>query len=282
MKLLSFKLPSTHDLFFVGDMQEGNALVSHHCIAKMVKIVRSKPTNRVVLMGDLADAIEHTDKRYSRATTDTKTPVPLLQYQAVVEMLKPLKGRILCALEGNHDYGIAERFGDMVKDYVCKELSTEYGTYMAKLSVCASNGKLLYKIFVTHGGKTITSCADDPIRVHSNMCLRLKRLLKNHAADAVIMGMGHAHKLLVQPPVAELFLTDDTRRVHEHYTQAKQTGPYIHPDLRYYFCSGSFLKGQGDGVSGYAERKQYDPTEIGFVAAHIEDGTVTGVEKIVL
>lgn len=282
MKLLSFRLPKTHDLFFVGDIHEGNALVSHHGIAKMVKIIKKKAANRVVLMGDLADAIEHTDKRYSRTTLDEKTPVPLLQYQAVVEMLKPLRGRILCALEGNHDYGIAERFGDMVADYVCRELQTEYGTYMAKLSICAPAGGLMYKVFVTHGGRSITSCADDPIRVRSNLCLRLKRLLRHQAGDAVIMGMGHAHKLLVQPPVAELYLTDDADRVRENYTAAEQTGKYIHPDLRYYFCSGSFLKGQGDGISGYAERKQYDPTEIGFVVAHIENGIVTGVEKIVL
>lgn len=283
MQLISKKLPKTHKIFFASDFHEGTIMKHKHGVQRFIKHVLADKNNYVIIGGDLAEAILIDDKRYSADTVDKQTSVPLLQYQAVVKELYPIKDRILTILEGNHDAKLAH-YGNFVRDYVCKELNAPYGTYSSKITIKDLKGNNQYKIFVTHGSKNISSSADDPIRQESNMKLSLKRVLQNKAADVAIMCMGHCHKLLVAEPVSKLYLTDDESEIQSKYTKSTHNGEqYIHPDHRYYISSGSFLKLYGElGVSGYAEIFGYDPVELGYAVANIENGIVKSVDKVVL
>jgi len=230
-------------------------------------------------MGDIIEAITIDDRRYDMATTSE--PFPLQQIKDAVKTLSPISTRLLCILEGNHER-ILWRFGDLSNE-IADQLKVKYGTYTAKLTINDKEGKYLYKIFATHGKKNITSTADDPKRRFVNQRLILKRHLKFKAGDCVVMVKGHTHKLLICKPEEELYLTDDTKEIKQRYISSSQNAPYIHPDHRYYVNSGSFLKLYGEmGVSGYAERAEYDPVELGFAVIMVRDGQIHDINKVVL
>lgn len=282
MQIISKTLPSTHNLFLIGDIHEGTLLQHEHGLNSLIEMVLQDKNNYVAVLGDLAEAICIDDKRYDMGTIDDHVPLPLQQYQSLVDLFRPIKDRILVVLEGNHDYKISARFGNCVRDIFCRSLDIPYGTYSCKLDVKDKKGRLQYKAFLTHGYGSVNSTADDPVRKEANMLLSLKRKLAPKAGDCILSAMGHTHKLLVKPPISKLYLVDDGVRIRQKYTQANQASDYIDPDLRWYCNTGSFYKLFHMGESGYAERFGYDPTELGFCVAEARDGVMTNVRKVIL
>jgi len=235
--------------------------------------------------GDEIEAIMVDDRRYSPEKLKPKEnepaePLPLTQAKNAIAKRRGVAKRLLYMLEGNHNRSLW-RFGNLTA-YIADELGVEFGTYTVKLTVRSEDGGLMYKVFHTHGSRSITSTADDPKRRKTNMELILKRQLKFKAGDCAVMVKGHAHKLLVAKPEADLFLTDDGRKVKQNYTKWGQTERYIHPDARWYGCSGSLLRLYGDGISGYAEVGEYDPVEIGCLVLIVRDRQIMELRKVVL
>jgi len=283
MKLLKCDLPASHNIFLFGDLHIGTVLCHRDGIQQLIKMMQSSyhscTNNYGIVMGDMIEAITIDDKRYDIETT--AEPYPLQQVKDAVNTLSPIASRLLCILKGNHEHKLW-RFGDLACE-IADQLNVPYGTWSAKLTITNKNKKYLYKMFVTHGRKQITSTADDPKRRLVNQRLILKRHLKFKAGDAVVLAKGHSHKLIVCGPEEELYLTDDGKKVKQKYISSSQNAPYIHPDHRYYISTGSFLKLYGDdGISGYAEIAEYDPLELGFCILMVRDEQIQGVERVVL
>ncbi len=271
MKLIKKVLPKDHNIFHFGDVHDGSVLSSKHGWQELLDVMSSSydgcSNNYAVDGGDMFEAIMVDDPRYSE---DKLTePLPLEQLKRAVKMRQPIKNRLLAILQGNHERKLW-RFGDVTAD-VCRQLGVDYGTYSAKLTICDRDGKLMYKIYETHGYRNITSTADDPVRRQANMKLILKRHLRNKAGDCAVMIKHHAHKLLVCAPESELFLVDDGSKIKQEYTHWGQHENYIHPDARWYGCAGSFLRLFGQDMSGYAEIQEYDPVELGFLVLKIRN-----------
>jgi len=226
--------------------------------------------NYAVDGGDMIEAILADDSRFSQEKLTE--PLPLAQMNAAIQNRIPIKDNLLAILMGNHERKLW-RFGDITEE-VCRKLSVPYGTYSCKFSIKDSKGRLMYKVYETHGFKNITSTADDPKRRRSNMELILKRHLRFKAGDCAVMIKGHTHKLLVCKPEPELYLTDDEQRIQQEYTSWGQNETYIHPDARWYGNAGSFLKLHGEGISGYAEIMEYDPVELGFLILVVRNGEI--------
>jgi hypothetical protein len=288
MKLLEKMLPRTHEIVLVSDSHEGTILKHRKGYKKVIKMVADTSSMYLAHLGDLIEGITVDDPRYCIQTTDPQTSTPVRQYRQALEELMPIKDKVLVMLEGNHDWKLSGRYGSLIKDVVCPELagnkdgSTIYGTYSCKLSIVDRKGELMYKMFLTHGAGSINSSADDPVRRDANMMLSLKRKLFRKAGDCIIQAQGHTHKLIVKPPKPELYLTDDSKNIHQRYTKTSQTADFIHPDLRYYANTGCFYKLYEMGVSGYAERAGYDPNELGYVVVKVVDGIIKSVEPRVI
>lgn len=243
----------------------------------IIERVKKEKNTYMALGGDLIEAICVDDKRFDAdSATD---PVPIKQAQDVRNLLEPIKHKILFVLTGNHEYAL-HKYGDLVKYLICEPLGVSYGTYTCKCLVSVGN-KPAYKLFYTHGAKSISSIADDPIRREANMKLSLKQRLKHKAADCEVMAMGHTHKLIVSGPEQSLYLTDDGKKIRQHYT-APGDGEYIHPDHRWYVNTGSLMKLYVPGISGYAERFGYDPCELGHAEIIVRNGKITNIEKRVI
>jgi hypothetical protein len=282
MKLITVQLPNDHNIFFFGDAHHDSPMSSEHGWKTLCEVMNKSydgcKNNYGAEGGDDIEAINPDDKRYSEELKTT--PLPLIQMRNAIEKRQPIKKRLLYKLQGNHEQH-HWAFGDIMDD-MCKTLKVPYGTWSTKLSVTDKHGDLMYKVFDTHGRKGINSTADDPKRRRVTMQLILKRHLKFKAGDCAVMIKHHTHKLLVCKPESEVYLVDDGEKIKQAYTGWGQNESYIHPDARWYGNAGSFLKLYQDGITGYAERGEYDPAEIGFLVLKVRDKKIISLEPYYL
>jgi len=279
MKVLPpIKAPANFNLFHFGDKHEGSILSSNKAWDKLLNIMNSPydgvSTNYGIEGGDMIEAIMVDDRRF--ASENLTEPLPLEQMNVAIKKREPIAHMLQVILLGNHERKLW-RFGN-ITEQVCEKLGVPYGTYTAKLAFVDNKGELMFKVYETHGFKSIRSTADDPTRRRTNMELILKRHLKFKAADCAVMVKHHVHRVLVCKPDEDLFLYDDGKKIKQSYTGSGQNERYIHPDARWYGCAGAFLKLFGDGISGYAELFEYDPMELGFLVTKVRNKKVVAVE----
>lgn len=293
MKLSTIpNMPDDFELVFFGDNQDGNSAMSLEKYQECIDFIKMKPGYRFgIHMGDAFDAFWIDDKRYKPSTT---TITPKMQIESQVEILKPIvkSCQLLTILDGNHEVALYEKlsriFGE-VEGYLANELRkeciTEYpisGSYTQKLRFLSIDGSQMFKVYITHGRKTIVSVSPDPHRRKAYMQFRLKRILENKAGDCICMVRGHSHIVLVTPPIPSLYLYDNHGKLHQKYTTAGSGGTpdYIPPDHRFYGCSGSFLRSQVEGINTYSEIAEYDPLEIGYLVGKIKKRRFVSLEEV--
>lgn len=275
MKLHHLRVPNDFDLVLFGDTHEGTILRDKVGVQKCIDfIASSKLPCYAIHMGDAIEAIKPDDPRYDPKLCTNK--VPLEQADEIVSQLKPIRKNLVTMLLGNHEMKL-HLFGN-ITEYICRELEVPYGTYSSKVTFEFNDGEY-FKIFCHHGFGSVNSHAQSPLQRRTNMQLSLKRKLMFKSADVKIEAMGHTHKLLICPPIGELFLTSDRDRFYQGYTDQVSNGKYIHPDNRWYLNTGSFLKLYQEGVSGYADIAGYDPIELGYLVVEIRDRVIRTVNK---
>jgi hypothetical protein len=299
MKIISKQLPMNHNLFFSGDEHLGSNLHYTKGLDTLLDMIQSPygglpaRNNFSALMGDPIEAILIDDKRFHPSNyaslceeleyediDDRKHPIPRLQAEYYARRMNPIKDRILFILDSNHNIKLWKY--DNFTAYIAKQLGVEYGTWTCKCRVESTKGRYLYKFYATHGAKTIQSYADDISRRVANEKLILKRQLSDQAGDCVLMAKGHSHKLIVSHPEKRLYLTDDGKYIQQRYTGARHTDEEIHPDHRWYINTGSFHRTFAEGVTGYAERFEYKPVELGFIVVMVRDGVINSIVKEVV
>ncbi len=283
MQLLTANLPRDHKIYFLGDVHLGTSACHKEGFLGAIDKIEGEKNSRIIGMGDMVEAISHKDRRYQPDIIDSEMPVPLEQFNKLVEYLTPVKDKILFLLDGNHEITLSDD-GHHIKEIVCKNLGAPYGTYTAKVSVrtTSKTAPQMYKTFAWHGARGLQSHAGDIIRRTANMKEMLKRRLMDKAGDCIIMAMGHAHKLIVVPPTKKLYLVDEGGKVKQKYTKVVKGEDFIPEDHRYYIGTGGFKRYQIIGVSTWEERMGFPPCELGFPVAHIENGEVVNVEKVIL
>jgi len=289
MRIIDLYLPSSHKFVLFGDTHNGSKMCTYDGIETCMNDILADKHTYAGHMGDAVEAVNINDNRFDFTAND---PIPLRQAKRSANTLSPIAQRLKFVLLGNHEYALM-RFGNLAQ-YICEDLSKQckgkntvvYGSYSAVVNVYDKHG-LMYRIFVSHG-YTLTSAAKDPIQRKANLMANLKRKLEAKNGQAVIMAMGHCHKLIAVEP-EELYLKQEDAKLKGRYLKPIMGDvEYIPPEQRYYFATGSFLRlytdetddVDGSPISGYAERAGYDPVELGYVKWHIEDRQIAKTELI--
>lgn len=278
MKVLQRFVPPDHEIVLFGDEQTGNLLSHDDGVEECIHYIRREPSRFAIHMGDEMDAFWIDDKRFSM---DITIQTPLQQQRMVVERYRDIakSNQLITMLFGNHSYKLLPKIGDITAD-TCRQLDIEYAGFSAIVELyCNKTNLLLYKIYVTHGRRSVFSAADDPIRQLANMKLQLKRHLAPQAGDCLVMAKGHTHKLIVSQPEPILYITHSINKIKQKYTNALDVSgsQYIDPDLRWYVNTGSFLKSRGIGVNSYPEMAEYPPVQLGYAVIEAHDGLVTNI-----
>lgn len=288
MELIKRQMPRDYVLIDSSDYHYGALNCSRDSIKEMVNKVKTRKNYFLVNKGDSIDAILPNDKRYASCSMDVaeRLLTPQQQADAVVQDFMPIRDKIVAWGFGNHEYKLINTLD--YGRYIAAQLQVPYGAYAFKFTAVDKKDNLMHKMFFTHGYGNINSAAKDDIQRLANRKASLKhKMCKSGFGDCIYMSCGHTHQLLVVDPTVQdkLFLTDDGDQIKQHYhVLSDQAASYIPPDSRWYGCSGSFLKlysDPGTYAITYAEVAGYEPSEIGWLEVHVQDGQVVAVEKVI-
>jgi len=285
MELLDFNIPLDCKIFDASDLHSGPHGYNREAFNKLLDEVENDNNARLFLKGDLVDCITPSDSRFSSHSVDITNGHRNAQDHAdlLIADLKRVAHKILFLQWGNHEFKIANTF-DITK-YMCKELDVKFGGYIAVATFRNDSRRgHLFKILATHGRKSISSLAKDPIQSEANMKASLKKHLDSmRFTDCIYQTMGHAHKLIVVEPTInkEVMLTTTTKNIKQDYrSPVPQNSKYIPSECRYFVCSGTFLKTFApSGLTNYAEMAQYGPVELGCAEIVVQDGAIVNVKK---
>lgn len=204
--------------------------------------VLSEPDSYIILGGDLLN----NSTRSSVSNVFEETMRPREQKRLMVEMLTPLRDKILCAVPGNHEWRSTKDADDEpIYDIMCKlDLEDLYRENIAFLKIRMGDVKgdgeknPTYMFVVSHGaGGGITTGAAVNRAERFGMAI--------DGADVLVVG--HTHKPFTTPPFKIKI---------DPYNNKVSTKPF-----RVVSCS-SWMN-----YAGYAARKQLPPS--GYVAETI-------------
>ena len=290
MQLLTFTMPRDFTLIQWGDTHEGTQFQVKHGIEEVIDTIIREKNCYSFHVGDWAESRTIDHPYYDNSTARTGSNTPLAQLMVVRDKFKPLSdkkdrygnSKLLWINKGNHDRSV-DNFGGLT-EHLCSELGIAYGKWSTRATFIDPKGKQMFKGYWTHGFEgvhTLTSQAQDPKLQKAHAEMKIKKMLYPMAGDCIIMGMGHYHRLVINEPSRELYLTDDTEKIYQNYTSPPNEG-FIHQDLRWYCCSGAFYRQFLPGHDSYAERRGLRPTELGYIKIHVVDGEIKRVEPVVI
>ena len=189
------------DIYFLGDIHLGSALCDEEKLAATIEEIRVNPNAICILMGDECDYISPKDWRWRDGAiaewVDTED-VAHSQQTEVVSRLRPIKKKILGAIEGNHERTIRDEFNQNVHNHLVEELEIRDFGYSALVRLrfyWKRNHPLrrggrggethLIDIFLHHGfGGGRTDAADMG---------RFSDIVRDYVADWFIMGHTHRY-----------------------------------------------------------------------------------------
>lgn len=208
-KMIVHKFPDGKDItiYPISDVHLGAA--EHMCRewANFCKRVQSEPGARIILAGDLINnALKN-----SVSDVYAETMRPREQKQRMIEMLTPLREKILCAVGGNHERRSGrDADNDITYDIMCKlDLEHLYREDLCFMKLQMGDVKgagqrnPTYMLGITHGagGGALTGGGVN----------RFERF--GYAVDGIdALICGHTHKPLVTAP-AKIYVNPQTNKV---------------------------------------------------------------------
>ena len=248
-------------LFCIGDIHAGTI----HCVeddikAKVTQIAKEK-NSYWIGMGDYADCIIFSDKRFDPRNIDTefaletKKTIKYLnldetidkQYQYILKAFDKIKDKCLGVLTGNHEEKIRLSYNRDITRDLARQLHVPY------LGFCS----LVRLTFARQGSSVQTF---DIYATHSNIAGRSSGGKINRLEsimgyfDADIYFIAHGHKKFTTS-ISQLSLQQNGLKMK---TKKKVGG-----------MTGSFLKGYTADTMGYAERGGYMPADLGVINVSI-------------
>lgn len=274
-----------HKTYLFSDLHVGGIFFHKKAYEKVIEEVKNEQNTQAVFVGDAAEGRASDHPYFDMKTADPDLMLPVQQYEWFEKSIadEKISKKIVTIMEGNHDSALAHKYGDQLNG-ICNRLGIKFGTTSCVITFRDEKGKQLYKIYCHHGAGTIKSSAGDIIRREANIRESIKRKLKNKFSDCSGKFMAHTHKLYVVPPEKRLHLLSDGSKIEQVYSQKHGRSRIIHPDDVWYGNTGSFQKQFVLGVSGYGERRMYDPLEMGYlkIISTPEGDDIQRIEKVVV
>lgn len=245
------------NIFFLGDIHEGNINHDAESLKKAVNIIKETPNSYCILMGNLIDAKLPSNKKHFDPTTISKDyqvedfeDLPRIQIKKIIKKLEPIKDKILAIVKGNHEFNVAKYHSYNVYMDLCERLEAEPMDYVGiiKLGFIIDPGRdranFTKTIMVNHGDGGGGFREGYPTN-------KLHDVFR--WSDCDINVMGHIHQLVA----------DDKK----HFTVTQSDKLLM--KRRFYGVSGCFLRTYVDGNRNYFEHKGRFDSDIGFLQCKI-------------
>lgn len=232
----------------IGDIHLGSINCDKQYLHRMLDYINKTPNVYMLGMGDYADCIYGSDKRFDMESMDLDYKTPEDQQHALYRLFLPLakKGKILGLLTGNHEDKIRKLSGIDITRGLCNQLGIPYlgmSAYVCLSFIGRESGERRHRnqiqIYCHHGyfGG----------REKASKVASLMKLSRVYEADAYLVG--HCH---------DLFSTiEDRILVANGHIQKRRV---------VYGLTGTFMKTAEEGTRSYSEDAGYFPTKVGTLS----------------
>jgi hypothetical protein len=233
----------------IGDIHAGAIQCDEDGIRDKINEIKNDPNALIIGMGDYADCITLNDKRFEThglAKWVAQDNIVESQRVWIKNLFEPVKDKIICLLEGNHESTIHRFHQDDILRNICKDLDVPYGSYQAFIVLkCHRINSLEKHDIVIHAWHGAGSAQTEGARL-----MRLMRLVND--IETSIYLMGHLHTIASYTP--------DRLIVRNGRIRSEKLIAVI---------TGAWLKGYAQPHKGehfnpsYIERQGYKPSRIG-------------------
>ena len=278
MQVIDYELKRKNEsVYCIGDTHEDSILQVSSKLNKVIKKIKEEEAPWLH-MGDWINGIMTNDPKYYEG--HNKCTLPREQEKHAVKRFEGIGKQGIVGLQGNHDRWL-HRYGDIAQN-ICDAIAMPYGTFSSHITF-RYKGKVCFRLFVHHSLWQFNTNAKSMKQQEGNIQESIKMKLREKVGDCAVMLCANAHLLKVIDPDNRLYLYVQGTKLQENYTQDRKidyTARYIHPDDRWYGCTGSFEKLYGDGISAYAEFAGCNPRELGYIKLNIVDGKPFNLEAV--
>ena len=206
-------------------------------IKKLIKYIEETDNCYAVMLGDL---IENSNKHSVADGVYNQTCSPDDQLVDIIELLKPIKHKIIGSVTGNHEERTQKDDGVNLTRIISSALDVEYFGHELMLSIVRESGNhtKAASFYFNHtkiGGKnamTIMNTIDRDVASKMMFDIYVK---------------AHDHHACVSPPIQYMMFNKRTSKIDLH--------------SRYIVLTGSFLH----RANSYATKRPYAPTLVGTV-----------------
>lgn len=243
-------------IYPLGDLHIGAYGCAEEQLQEYIKNIAEDPRGYVLLGGDLIDAVILQDaKRFHPETLpawmleglsvdvvqEHLSDIVGAQLKRLYAFLEPIRGKIVGAIEGNHESVICKRHNRNVHGEICDHFGCVNLTDAAVVRFSVGDKKRkqrrsVCKVFICHGNGGGRTPGSEPNHLH--------RLGASWDVDVVLRG--HSHTFCIAPPQTMLTVAD-TGHVRRELLE------------RYKFAAnwGAWMLSYPAGPSSYASRANY-------------------------
>lgn len=259
----SIKIPKRKIVSIIpmGDWHIGSRACNKEKLCELINWIKKTPDVYIIGMGDYADLINLSDPRFDISQIDDDiveakdylSRLAQIQADKIVDLLRPIKHRIIGLGVGNHELSILKKYHYDVMYKICGTLDVKYlgWTSLTRLKIVRENKT----------GSSVTN-ALIIFSEHSRVAGRKKGSKINSLEDrsndfdADIFLRGHSHDKICTTKVSlTLPKRGDLR------TEVKK---------RVYAICPSYFNSYETGTITYGEIAGYPPTSTGVIRIDIE------------
>lgn len=237
----------------IGDLHAGIKNFAENDCYEVIEWIRKTPNAYWIGMGDYAEFINYSDKRFdpyniSDWCLDSLDKLAQTQADHICNMFSPIKNKCIGLLEGNHEETIRLKYHLSIVDIMCDHLKTVNLTDCTwiRLKFHRSNRSKNVIIFAAHG-----SSAAIKLGGKINKITDLGNFFE---ADIYLMGHVHDKASAYRP---RLYITDKGE-------------PRIYDRNKVFSLTGTFFKTYQEYTRSYGAKKLYPPTPLGVEKIRIE------------
>lgn len=140
-------------LYPISDVHLGSMQCMEKAFSDYLKMIGEQDNAAIILAGDLID----NGIKTSKTDIYTELYTPREQKHLMIDYLRPVKDKIICAVRGNHEYRTSREVSIDVMEDICRELGIEdtyaqdAGIIKITLGKDAHNKRVAYSFLVSHG-----------------------------------------------------------------------------------------------------------------------------------
>lgn len=239
----------------LGDVHYGNRGCNKKLFETAVAQIANQPNTYTILMGDMCEAINYRDPRFSPECIDSSLSIENLdrlfqiQCEYIINTLMPIRDKIIGIHEGNHEIKVRshnhfDMTGTIAKALEIKNLRSVAWTRLKFYRSTATYTTVLHSLHGAGGATTLAGIIN-----------KMRNIAEGMANSRIIL-MGHTHKAFAQFLDPKLYIPRKGKLKLEAESVIIAN-------------TGSFLKGYSEGTTSYVEQKGLRPIDLGTVCIKI-------------